>query len=782
MKIDLAAVQAIDKIEDREEKVYRAALLYADQKIAIIPIPYGEKHVNSQSLYTSRCSARREKIIEWFNPETGIYKGYNIAIGCGDYYGNGGVFAVDVDTKYLDKYKDQVWGPAAWEALEDQHGEITAPIQRTPSGGTHILMEWEDNLTPSQNRLAPAIDTRGGHPGKISSHIMAWPSVVGGTEYNWEAGGEIPKAPSWITDAMGVAWNRDQAKAGPGRGNEAVKDEDVERQVSLDQTAELLSSLSPDDLDYAEWVKVGQAIHSQHTGNDGLELWDLWSQQGARYEQGECAVRWRGFKANGPVRMATLFYYVQQYGEPSKVTSEAGGSEDNFVADSVDEYNRKYGLTLVGENAKIIRKERVLGSIQYKYKLYSIDAFRAYCSNDVIVGPDANGKEKAIRKLDIWMSSPRRNTFDGMVMKPDLEPVIKDDMGMRWLNTWAGFAVKSNPDGSWELLKRHIMENLCSNNQEYYDWLMDWMADMIQDPANPKGTAVILGGIEGAGKGTLANALAHLFGVHASVISNAKHLTSQYNDMIMDSVFLFADEVVYAGNHEVGNQLKAMVTEKNQTREQKFGAKEKVESYLHIMMSTNNEWKIAAGPESRRYFVLQVQQGIANDRAYFGAIRDELHNGGYGAMLYELQKRVIIANLRYAPVTQELKNQRNLMQVQSLYDSLPAWLAHILTTEQIGCRGLDEDMESEGSGWPTLIQKAGLWEEYADWSRKYKSKVPILAATVFYPKLVELGFVEGPRKILKSGRVRTLIIPAWEDAVAKAKAVYAINIQGDSDE
>lgn len=285
---------------------------------------------------------------------------------------------------------------------------------------------------------------------------------------------------------------------------------------------------------------------------------------------------------------------------------------------------------------------------------------------------------------------------------------------------------------------------------------------------------MVLGGIEGAGKGTLANAIAKIFGIHASIVSNSDHLASQYNDMIMDSVFLFADEVVYAGNHDTANRLKAMVTEKTNTREKKFGDKKKVDSFLHIMMSTNNEWKVAAGPESRRYLVLDVGKQVANDREYFGAIKTQMENGGYEAMLHELSHRQITSNLRYAPVTDELKNQRTLMQVQSLYDSFPAWVSYVLDVGTLGVHDLNADMENQGTDWPVTVDKAALWESYAEWVRKYKSRTPILATSVFYPKLLDLGFEEGPRKRVGNGRVRTFNVPSHDHMARLAEQKLAI--------
>lgn len=776
MRIDLDAIRAIDALEDRNEKVYQAALYYAKEGFPVIPIPYGQKHINSKTLYTSTCSARVEKMKEWFDPEKGKYRGWNLALGCGDYYGKGGIFVVDIDTKYDEKYKDNLWGHAAWESLSDQ-GAVVGPLQKTPSGGSHAVMLWQENLTPSQNRLALGIDTRGGHPGKISSHIVAWPSVVNNEEYRWLEGGEVGEAPQWLISAMGVSWKSQAPSPKGGRGNEAVGNSDVEERFSLEQITGLLDGLHPDDLiSYDHWLRVGQAIHSQHPDDGGLELWDMWSQRGKKYEPGECHVRWKGFNSNGPVRMATLLWYIQEFGTPAKVTDDMGGDESQFDQDPVDEYNRKFALVLVGEGVKVVRKEVDRDFGQTVYKLYHVDAFRMFRSNDCVEFTDARGQPKRMPKFDIWVASPSRQTYDGMLMHPGKPPIVRDELGHKYLNRWAGFTVQPAP-GDWSLLKRHIHDNLCRGVSEHYEWLMDWLADMFQEPHDPKGCAVILGGIEGAGKGTLANFIADIFGVHASIISNSKHLQSQFNDMIMDSVFLFADEVIYAGNHEAAQALKAMVTEKKNTREAKFGSKEKVDQFLHIMMSTNNEWKIAAGPESRRWFILQVNSAIANEVSYFAAIREQMNElGGKAAMLHELLNREITSNLRMAPVTEELKAQRMLMQTKSHDDSLPAWLSYILETGRINCPDITADMENRDS-WPKLVSKAALLDEYITWSRTSRPRAQITPPHVFFQKLYKIGFAAGPRtSVGKGSREYTIKVPAIEILTAQAEEVLAIQV------
>jgi hypothetical protein len=50
MRIDLIDMRSLEAIEDRNEKVFKAALYYASQGIPVNPQPYGEKANRDKSV------------------------------------------------------------------------------------------------------------------------------------------------------------------------------------------------------------------------------------------------------------------------------------------------------------------------------------------------------------------------------------------------------------------------------------------------------------------------------------------------------------------------------------------------------------------------------------------------------------------------------------------------------------------------------------------------------------------------------------------------------------
>ena len=59
---------------------------------------------------------------------------------------------------------------------------------------------------------------------------------------------------------------------------------------------------------------------------------------------------------------------------------------------------------------------------------------------------------------------------------------------------------------------------------------------------------------------------------------------------------------------------------------------------LHMVMSSNNDWVVPAGPTARRYAVFKVSKDRIGDWEYFEALKAEMDNGGIAAMLYDLQR------------------------------------------------------------------------------------------------------------------------------------------------
>lgn len=754
----------IKQLEDiknlnQEEAVYEAANFYIDQGIFVLPLRPNSKLLPDRTYNINYGSASRKKAVidKWFKPGTGRFAGWNIGIACGK---ADGIFAVDIDIS------DDVDGFLNWDNIVPDGTDIDAPIQSTPRGGRHIIFKWKENSVSSTGKLAKGVDTRGGESNKCKSHIVVFPSIVDGKRYEWESGSEIPEVPDWILEKMGKPWTERAKKA--IRGNENMDEGDLEQTIPLDQVARMLSTIDIDDLTYDEWLRIGQAIHSQHPGHDGLETWDEWSRTGSRYEDGECRIRWDGFDQGGTVRVGTLFYYAKRNGwekEPEDIT---GNKWDELVA----ELNSQFAIVLVGNKIRVLyEKEQVLDpSYMSHYELLSRDDFKMLLSNKSTIAVTAKGEPKKVPVADVWLASEERRTYlDGIGLFPD-----GDKPG--FFNTWRGFTVKPE-EGDCGLTLEHIKDVICCGDEFAYNWLVDWLADAVQDPANPKGCAVVMKGQEGTGKGTLANLMCEIFGYHGRHLIDDSHLTSNFNAHMIDALMVFADEITWGGNKKTAGKLKGMVTERYLLGERKGVDVVPYRNMVHLMIASNEDWVIPAGPQSRRWFVLEVDHSRRGDKEYFDNIIGQLESGGKEAFLKFLLEREIENDLTKAPSTEALVEQRAR---QSQNNPMVMWWSRILERGKMP----PTSTNTTDDPWPEYADRVDLYEHYETWciSRGYGR----IIQTVFYRTMEEYG-LESVRSSTDNRRGKRgydfKVPPLWQCAEAFEKeTAVKINYLEDIDD
>jgi len=163
-------------------------------------------------------------------------------------------------------------------------------------------------------------------------------------------------------------------------------------------------------------------------------------------------------------------------------------------------------------------------------------------------------------------------------------------------------------------------------------------------------------------------------GQYGVYISNAKHLTGNFNAHLRDCAFLFADEAFWAGDKVGESVLKGLITDPVINVEAKYQNAVNVPNLLHIGMASNADWVVPASIDERRYFVLDVSDHRIGDRAYFEALAAQMNTGGTAALLCDLQ-RLDVSGFRVEdfPCSAAL-----MMQKRHSLDSLSRWWLDVL--------------------------------------------------------------------------------------------------------
>lgn len=124
--------------------------------------------------------------------------------------------------------------------------------------------------------------------------------------------------------------------------------------------------------DYEGWREIGMALYHQFDGSDeGLDIWDEWSQQSSNYDEAECRDKWPSFDIDGKGRSpltARVILERSKVAELERITKE---SDDAIVAimsaQSADE------LTAVCTPLKAVAfteltRNMLVGKLRERYK------------------------------------------------------------------------------------------------------------------------------------------------------------------------------------------------------------------------------------------------------------------------------------------------------------------------------------------------------------------------------------------------------------------------------
>ncbi len=338
------------------------------------------------------------------------------------------------------------------------------------------------------------------------------------------------------------------------------------------------------------------------------------------------------------------------------------GTDENDIPPAIAAVNACDALTMWGGKAVVVHEDRS-GTIQIR----SLDAHRAWYGNQKIQIADAAGNLKSVPLGTAWLSHPARRQYEGVEFFPNPDGARGTP---NFLNLWKGFSVKASEKGSYAIFKDHIFNNICGSDADLFAYVFGWFAQMMQQPREKLGTALILRGQMGTGKSKLGEVFGSLIANHFLQVDDGRYVTGNFNSHMANCLLLQADEAVWAGDKVAEGRLKGLITSDKQLIEAKGVEPIRMPNYVRCLMTSNERWVVPAGPDERRFCVLDVDPRCAQNTDYFREMQTELDAGGRQRLLHDLLSFDLASvNLRKIPRTQALLDQklRSLDSVDSYW-------------------------------------------------------------------------------------------------------------------
>ncbi len=411
----------------------------------------------------------------------------------------------------------------------------------------------------------------------------------------------------------------------------------------------LLPSAWADDRD--NWITIGAAIHHETGGiNEGWLIFDQWSQRSKKYVGRKDTIdRWESFSKDKGIKdgegcstRGTIIHILKEAGVWEQAKKEGTAAREKTdtqknervnnkkTAGIIEQMNKRHAVIKIGSKCRIMDESTSLdGGVNLGF--LSVPDFHVLYSNRFAADPKDPKKKKSISK--IWINDPCRRELKGIVFEPGEENVEG------YYNMWKGLSIKPKR-GSWNIFKDHIYNVIAGGNKEIGEWIVAWIARMVQDPGGRRpGTCIVLRGGQGTGKGVFVNTIGELFGDHYLPVSHASQIAGRFNSHLTNKLFVFIDEGFWAGDKKAEGVLKSIITEPYLAIEQKGVDIIRIKNNINLVMASNSDWVVPANLQERRFCVLDVGDNKQGDKQYFKDLMDQMYQGGgLQAMLYDLLK------------------------------------------------------------------------------------------------------------------------------------------------
>lgn len=246
---------------------------------------------------------------------------------------------------------------------------------------------------------------------------------------------------------------------------------------------------------------------------------------------------------------------------------------------------------------------------------------------------DEKGKSKKMVYIHEWLSDSTMLCYDSVQCVPP--PLICPS---NIYNLWIPSPFENQPMNPYtdpdynadavQAFCSHV-EILANHNQETYNYIMDWVAQSIQRPAEKMGVALNFVGDQGIGKSTFTEILTELYGgvnKRLETTDPERDVWGAFNNMMIDAYLVILSETDQRNAIGHDGKIKAVITDPTINISQKGKGTFPMNSYHRIIQNTNTEDPTKTSKGDRRNVIIRCSDEKKGDKEYFRNLNELLHS------------------------------------------------------------------------------------------------------------------------------------------------------------
>lgn len=228
--------------------------------------------------------------------------------------------------------------------------------------------------------------------------------------------------------------------------------------------------------------------------------------------------------------------------------------------------------------------------------------------------------------IPAWTRDNLIRSYKSIVAKPPPEEVPEG-----CYNTFNGFAAGRYRVSAGRMVDTDsadvqalidFVHILCNRDQEVADYLLDWVAQILQQPSRKIGISIILRGDQGVGKNRFTDICCRLLGSDKSLETSSPQniLYGQYTSLREGRFLIVINEASGGDNIPFSGPLKDMITAPSFVSNAKYVNLYPMDCYARFIFTTNNDHCIKLEPGDRRFLIIDVSSELKDDAEFFGRL------------------------------------------------------------------------------------------------------------------------------------------------------------------
>ena len=419
-------------------------------------------------------------------------------------------------------------------------------------------------------------------------------------------------------------------------------------EITPEQLERLLSRL--DVLAYNrrhdDWLRIMMAAH-HGTSGEGVEEFVAWSCGDPDYADDEAVIRdkWSSLtvKPDG-VKLRTLLKSLADDGHGAFIEEVLRSTAEEDFPDDLDAEPQKSrsvwnDWVFVADAMQFVRRE--------DGKKWRTDQWKALYAG---LYPDGDVLSA------VWKGKLPIGKFESLVYLPETAEFPDGESGSRY-NIWRKDGVEARPGDVTPFLVH--MAYLFPDEKDR-DHVLDYLALLVQRPADKIHFALLIRGAQGTGKSWIGRLMERIVGSRNTVRPSNEEVVSHWTAWMEGAQLAVIEELMTLGRKEVANRLKPAITDPTIRIEEKNCSLYSIPNCLNFVAFANHEDALPIEHGDRRWLVV-FSPARPRDGAYYRGLFDFLDGDGSSYVKHWLLKRKVGLNPHgVAPFTAGKEAMRRL--------------------------------------------------------------------------------------------------------------------------